>query len=150
LQTSCFFKSALMTRGLLWLPLLAVFCWLAWAGWNEYQKLEAYRQWAAQFERAKYDILAALGQRGDELVWGKPTRQGPVALQTVKLSEVKAIALQVDGKSAPLDAPPDAGRNLAIALELPTGTATIPFTDLALAVDWGRFLQRHRQTLLEG
>ncbi|WP_448603589.1 hypothetical protein [Thermoleptolyngbya sp.] len=139
-----------MTRGLLWLPLLVVFCWLAWAGWNEYQKLEAYRQWAVQFERAKYDILAALGQRGDELVWGKPTRQGPVALQTVKLSEVKAIALQVDGKSLPLDAPPDAGRNLAIALELPAGTATIPFTDLALAVDWGKFLQRHRQTLLEG
>jgi hypothetical protein len=136
-----------MTGGLLWLPLLAVFCWLAWAGWNEYQKLEAYRQWAAQFERAKYDILAALGQRGDELVWGKPTRQGPVALQTVKLSDVRAIALQLDGHPVSLDTPPDQGRNPAIALELPSGTATIPFTDLAIAVEWGRFLQRHQQAL---
>ncbi|GAB4462493.1 MAG: hypothetical protein OHK0037_13500 [Elainellaceae cyanobacterium] len=133
---------------MLWLPLLAVFCWLAWAGWNEYQKLEAYRQWAAEFERAKYDILAALGQRGDELVWGKPTRQGPVALQTVKLSDVRAIALQLDGHPAALDAPPEQGRNPAIALELSSGTATIPFTDLAIAVEWGRFLQRHQQALL--
>ncbi|GAB4139760.1 MAG: hypothetical protein Fur0046_15100 [Cyanobacteria bacterium J069] len=138
-----------MTRGLLWLPLLGVFCWLAWAGWNEYQKLEAYRQWAEGFERAKYDILAALGQRGGELTWGKPTRQGPVALQTVALGQVTSIALQVDGAIVPLEAPPAKGHNLAIALELPSGMVTIPFTDLALAVEWGRFLQRHQQALLK-
>ena len=39
-----------MERGLLWLPLLGVFIWLSWAGWNEYQKLEAYRAWAESFE----------------------------------------------------------------------------------------------------
>ncbi len=53
-----------MTRGLIWLPLLAIFIGLAWAGWNEYQKLEAYRAWAEQFDRAKYDIYAVLGQKG--------------------------------------------------------------------------------------
>jgi len=26
--------------------------WLAWQGRNEYQKVEAYRNWAQQFERA--------------------------------------------------------------------------------------------------
>ena len=45
-----------MERGLLWLPLLGIFIWLSWAGWNEYQKLEAYRAWAESFEKSKYDI----------------------------------------------------------------------------------------------
>ena len=50
-----------MERGLLWLPLLAVFFWLAWSGWNEYQKVEAYRRWAADYDKAKYDLYAVLG-----------------------------------------------------------------------------------------
>ena len=53
-----------------------MFIGLAWAGWNEYNKLEAYKVWAQSFERAKYDIYAALGQQGDVLTWGVPTRQG--------------------------------------------------------------------------
>ena len=48
----------IMERGLLWLPLLVMFCWLAWAGWNEYQKIESYKLWASQFERHKSDISA--------------------------------------------------------------------------------------------
>lgn len=59
-----------MERGLLWLPLLAVFIWLAWQGWNEYQKVEAYQNWAKHFERAKYDIYAVLAQNGSNLTWG--------------------------------------------------------------------------------
>jgi hypothetical protein len=50
---------------LLWFPLLAVFIGLAWAGWNEFQKLEVYKSWAAQFDRAKFDIYAVLGQKDD-------------------------------------------------------------------------------------
>ena len=74
-----------MERGLLWLPLLAVFFWLAWSGWNEYQKIEAYRIWVQDYDRAKYDIYSVLGQKGKELTWGKPTRTGPVNLQTFSL-----------------------------------------------------------------
>jgi hypothetical protein len=39
-----------MERGLLWTPLLILFIWLAWSGWNEYQKVEIYREWAENFE----------------------------------------------------------------------------------------------------
>ena len=65
-----------MERGLLWLPLLVAFFGLAWSGWNEYQKIEFYKQWAEKFERHKYDIYAVLGQQGDRLTWGQPTRKG--------------------------------------------------------------------------
>ncbi len=62
-----------MERGLIWLPLLGLFIWLAWQGRNEFQKVEAYQNWAKQFEKSKYDIYAVLGQNGNELTWGKPT-----------------------------------------------------------------------------
>lgn len=87
-----------MERGLMWLPLLGLFIWLAWAGWNEYQKVEAYKTWATDFERAKYDIYAALGQKADQLTWGSPSRKGPVDLKTVSLKEVESISLNVDGR----------------------------------------------------
>jgi len=45
------------------LTLLAAFIWLAWQGRNEYQKVEAYRNWA-QFERAGTIFRAVLGLNG--------------------------------------------------------------------------------------
>ena len=132
-----------MERGLLWLPLLAVFFWLAWAGWNDYQKLEAYRQWASQFERAKYDIYAVLGHNGNDLTWGKPTRRGPVNLQTFSLQDVASIRLLAGDRPVELETPPKSGR---VALEfLFSDNATsvkIPFTDMSLAVEWGLFLRQ--------
>ena len=138
-----------MERGLLWLPLLGVFIWLAWAGWNEYQKLEAYKPWAAEFERAKYDIYAALGQQGDRLVWGKPTRQGPVAQQAVSLHEVQQITLS--GEVAALRPPTGAvpkGCTIALAIDLTNGDRCwIPFTDLDLAIAWQEQLQTLQESL---
>ncbi|HEY9671268.1 MAG TPA: hypothetical protein V6D11_07485 [Waterburya sp.] len=138
-----------MEKGLLWLPLLAVFIWLAWSGWNEYQKVEAYRNWASQFERAKYDIYAVLGQKGSDLTWGKPTRQGPVDVQTFSLKNVQAIRLLVDDRIVDLDTPPDGGRAIALDFLLPEPTASIkvPFTELPLAVEWGKYLQKEWQRL---
>ncbi|MBW4514026.1 MAG: hypothetical protein KME11_02220 [Timaviella obliquedivisa GSE-PSE-MK23-08B] len=133
-----------MTRGLLWLPLLAVFIGLAWAGWNEYQKLEVYRGWAEQFDRAKFDIYSVLGQRGDDLTWGKPTRKGILDLQTFNRQQVESIYLVVDRQPTNLESPPIKARQVAIAFRLlnvekPT---EIPFTDLELAVQWGKFLKQ--------
>ncbi len=91
-----------MERGLMWLPLLGLFIWLAWAGWNEYQKVEAYKTWAADFERAKYDIYAVLGQKADQIIWGSPSRKGPVDLKTVSLREAQSISLTVDGQEFPI------------------------------------------------
>ncbi|MCY7332699.1 MAG: hypothetical protein LH649_08580, partial [Pseudanabaena sp. CAN_BIN31] len=87
-----------MERGLLWLPLLVVFFWLAWAGWNEYQKVESYKRWAEQFERHKYDIYTVLGQKGDRLTWGKPTRKDPIDMQTVTFQEIERIRFRIDNK----------------------------------------------------
>ncbi|MBD2461289.1 hypothetical protein H6G89_09545 [Oscillatoria sp. FACHB-1407] len=141
-----------MTRGLLWLPLLFVFIGLAWAGWNEYQKLETYKTWAQQFDHAKYDIYAVLGQKGSELTWGKPTRQGPVDLQSFSLKEVKQIQIVVGDRVLNLstvdpDALSQTKDRAALEFQLPTTTIRIPFTELALAVQWGNHLQQDWQTL---
>jgi hypothetical protein len=147
-----------MERGLMWLPLLALFIGLAWAGWNEYQKLEAYNVWAAGFERAKYDIYAVLGQQGDRLTWGKPTRHGPIELQEIAIADIDRITVQNGSDELTADqwlthaddgAIAQAKRQVQLRL-YPLGTAapwTVPFTDLSLALQWGRYLHRHRQSL---
>ncbi|NES22679.1 MAG: hypothetical protein F6K41_28105 [Symploca sp. SIO3E6] len=133
-----------MERGLLWLPLLAIFFWLAWSGWNEYQKLEAYKSWAEQFERAKYDIYAVLGQKNSHLTWGKPTRKGPIDLATFSLKEVQSLHLLVNNQVVSLETPPERGRNIALEFILPAPTASVkvPFTQISLAVEWGKFLHK--------
>jgi len=136
-----------MERGLLWLPLLATFFWLAWSGWNEYQKIEAYRNWATQFERAKYDIYAVLAQKGSDLTWGKPTRQGPVNLETFSLKDVQLLRLLVDDQAVNLETPPEKGRAIALEFLFPEPAASIkvPFTEIPLAAEWGKYLQKELQ-----
>jgi hypothetical protein len=132
-----------MERGLLWLPLLVVFFWLAWAGWNEYQKVESYKRWAEQFERHKYDIYAVLGQKGDRLTWGKPTRKDPIDIQTVTFPEIERIRFRIDNKfydqkdaEFPLNS-----KNISLELVLKTGEMpNIKFTDIDIAAAWYRFL----------
>ncbi|MGF1461529.1 MAG: hypothetical protein ACFBSG_21210 [Leptolyngbyaceae cyanobacterium] len=134
-----------MERGLLWLPLLGVFAWLAWAGWNEYQKLEGYKQWAGQFDRAKYDIYAALGQTRDRLVWGQPTRQGLDQPQEISLTDIKQIVLISPVGPQPAAATASAlPRGCDTALKLTAHTDEqywIPFTDADLAAAWHQRLQ---------
>lgn len=130
-----------MTRGLLWFPLLLVFIGLAWAGWNEYRKLEAYQTWAAQFEKSKYDIYAVLGLKGHDLTWGKPTRQGPVNLQTISLAEVEAIRVLVGDRPVEEEDTPATGDRVVVELRLPQRTLSIPFTEIPMAIAWGKFLQ---------
>ncbi|MEM8504744.1 MAG: hypothetical protein AAF716_16500 [Cyanobacteria bacterium P01_D01_bin.1] len=131
-----------MIRGLLWLPLLAVFIGLTWAGWNEYRKVEVYKQWAAQFERAKFDIYAVLGQQGDQLTWGLPTRRGVVETETLNLRQVEQVYIEVNGQKIDLDQPPKRGR-FALGFILKEGkTTSIPFTDGEIARQWFDFLAR--------
>ncbi len=141
-----------MERGLLWLPLLAAFIWLTWQGWNEYQKVEAYRVWAQQFERSKYDIYAVLAENDSNLTWGKPTRKGPVEVQTFSLKDVKAIRLLVDDKPTDLEALPSKGRvaSLEFVFTEPAASVKVPFTEIPLAAEWGKFLQQELQNLAEG
>jgi hypothetical protein len=144
-----------MERGLIWLPLLIIFFWLAIAGWNEYQKVETYQAWATGFEKAKYDILAVLGQQQDQLTWGQPSRKGPINLQTFSLQEVQSIWLLVDKKSVDLDHPPEKGGNIELEFQLEeAGTPIrIPFTEIALAAKWGKYLRYELekvQGLIEG
>ena len=131
-----------MARGLAWLPLLVLFFGLAWAGWNEYRKLEAYKQWAQQFERAKYDIYAALGQRDDVLAWGRPTRQGIINAETLSLNEVNQIALEVDGQPiVDSDELPGKGK-FSLGFNLIDGRHfSIPFTQGTMAHQWLQFLR---------
>ncbi len=131
-----------MVRGLLWLPLLAMFIGLAWAGWNEYNKLEAYKVWAQSFERAKYDIYAALGQQGDVLTWGIPTRQGVVETTTLNLKEVEQAVIAVNDQPVDPGALPTKGR-FSLGFTLRGGQQiSIPFTDGEMAAQWLAFLRR--------
>jgi hypothetical protein len=132
-----------MERGLLWLPLLVVFFWLAWAGWNEYQKIEAYKRWAEQFERHKYDIYAVLGQKGDRLTWGIPTRKDPKDIQSISFEEIARIRFRIDSKFYDQKDPelPVKAKNISVELVLKTGAMpSIPFTDVDIASDWYQFL----------
>lgn len=137
-----------MERGLLWLPLLGLFSGLAWAGWNEYTKLEAYKRWVIDFERAKYDIYAALGQQSDRLVWGRPTRQGPQPLQQVSLSSIESVNLYTPADRLPDAAQVPRGCRSCLELILEQGDRRwIPFTDADLASRWQMQLQTCLQSL---
>ncbi len=135
-----------MERGLIWLPLLALFVGLAWAGWNEYQKVEAYRRWSQSADRAKYDIYAILIQQGNQLSWGLPTRQGPVNLQSLDLRQVRSMQLLVDGNPVSAEQPPERGRKAELAFSLEDDrTVQIPFTEVKLATKWFQVLQEDWQ-----
>lgn len=143
-----------MERGLIWLPLLAAFIGLAWAGWHEYQKLNVCQTWAQQFDRYKYDVACVLGQGAGRLVWGKPTRQGPTDLQTLDLSQIRSLRLFITDRATQTDrllSPAEAAA-LETAVE-PLGLLVltdasepvkIPFTDLALAIVWAERLLQDR------
>ena len=127
----------------MWLPLLGAFIWLARAGANEYQKLEAYKRWAVGFDRYKYDIYSVIGLKGRELSWGKPTKQEPKDLQTFSLDRVKQIQLVVDHKSIDLDDLPVGGKKINLQFQF-TDTADmidIPFTEIPMASEWAKFLR---------
>jgi hypothetical protein len=132
-----------MERGLMWLPLLVLFFWLAWAGRNEYTKLEAYKVWAATFDRAKYDIRAVLGQSGTELSWGIPDRPQPKNIETFSLRDVSAIQLVVDGQVVDCQNPPAKGRTIGLEFLRPDrASVVVPFTQVDLAVKWAVALQK--------
>ncbi|MEG3439207.1 hypothetical protein V0288_18925 [Pannus brasiliensis CCIBt3594] len=130
-----------MERGLLWLPLLILFIGLAWSGWNEYRKVEMYRQWAEGFDRAKYDIYSVLGQKERSLTWGKPTRKGAIDLQTVSLDDVESVRLLVNDRPVDLDPAPASGSTAIELILRDRSTRKIPFTEIALAGQWAKFLQ---------
>ncbi len=138
-----------MERGLFWLPLLAIFFWLAWQGSQEYQKVEAYRVWAEQFERSKYDIYAVLGQKDNNITWGKPTVKGPIKLATFSLLDVQNIHLLVDGEIINIENIPEKGRTIELEFLFsePINSVRVPFTEIPLAAKWGKYLQGALQSL---
>lgn len=132
-----------MEKGLLWLPLLVLFVWLARAGWNEYHKVEVYRLWAEDFERSKYDIYAVLGQKQTDLTWGKPTRKGIVDRQNISLKDIQDISLLVDRQPVTIDNLPSKGKaTIALYPNNQSAEILIPFTDIDLAAKWTEFLQK--------
>lgn len=137
-----------MERGLLWLPLLVAFIWLAWSGWNEYQKLEAYKVWAESFDNAKFDIYAVLGIEQSRVTWGKPTRKGMIELQSFSLNDVEKIDLLVGDLAvdADLENLPNKGKP-ALEFDFIGGKPSlrIPFTDISLAAKWRNYLQQKWQ-----
>ncbi|PSF32120.1 hypothetical protein C7H19_22005 [Aphanothece hegewaldii CCALA 016] len=132
-----------MQRGLVWLPLLAIFIGLAWSGWNEYQKVEAYRLWAQGFENAKYDILSVLGIQDQEITFGTPRRQGLIERQTFSLNDIAGIRLLVNDQIVDLANLPNKGQAIIEFLgKAQTTSYKIPFTDIELAAKWTDYLQK--------
>ncbi|MBE9252082.1 hypothetical protein IQ226_23905 [Dolichospermum sp. LEGE 00240] len=140
-----------MERGLFWLPLLVAFFWLAWQGSQEFKKLQAYQIWAEQFERTKYDIYAVLAQKGNDITWGKPTTKGPIELETFSLLDVQEIRFLVNDHVVDIENPPQKGRKIELDFLLTTPKSIrVPFTEVPLAAEWGKFLQRTLQNLQIG
>jgi hypothetical protein len=131
-----------MERGLMWLPLLGAFIWLARAGANEYQKLEAYKRWAVGFDRCKYDIYAMMGLKDRDISWGKPTKTEPRDIQTFSLDRVKQITLIVDSNQIDLDSLPTSGKKINLQFQFADGAkiVDIPFTEVPMAAEWAKFL----------
>jgi hypothetical protein len=131
-----------MERGLMWLPLLGIFIWLARAGANEYNKIEAYKRWAVNFDRCKYDIYAVMGLKDRQISWGKPTKTEPKDLQTFDLDRVNQIQLIVDNQSIDLDNLPDRGKQIELQFKFSDREeiAKIPFTEIPMAAEWAKFL----------
>lgn len=124
----------------MWLPLLAIFVGLAWAGRREFLKVEAYKKWAVNFERHKYDIYAVLGQRGDRLTWGMPTLAAPKNLKTITFGEIHSLWFVLDRVA--YDRLPQDIRPRSIAIQLNGDpNLLVPFTDLAIAEQWFAYLQ---------
>lgn len=137
-----------MERGLLWFPLLIAFFWLAWEGRKEFQKIEAYRSWAEQFERAKYDIYSVLGQKDNIITWGKPTTKGPIKLETFSLDNVDRLNILVDEKLVDIGDLPNKGKKIELEFKFikkeitqTDNSVRIPFTEIPLAAEWSNFLQ---------
>jgi hypothetical protein len=132
-----------MAHGLMWFPLLGIFIWLAKAGYDEYHKLEAYKLWAAGFDRAKYDIYAVMGMKEREISWGKPTKAQPKDLQTFSLDRVDAIQLVVDDLSVDLADLPSKGKKINVRFQLKDrDPIDVPFTEMPLAAEWAKYLQK--------
>jgi hypothetical protein len=131
-----------MERGLMWLPLLGIFTWLARAGYNEYHKLEAYRRWAVGFDRCKYDIYAVMGLKDRQISWGKPTKAEPKDLQTFNLDRVSQIQLFVDDREIDRLNLPTTGKKINLHFQLAESDEAIdiPFTEVPLAVEWWQLL----------
>ncbi|MDY6899608.1 MAG: hypothetical protein SWZ49_16245 [Cyanobacteriota bacterium] len=138
-----------MERGLLWLPLLAAFFWLAWQGSREYQKVEAYRIWSENFDRAKYDIYSVLAQKGNDITWGKPTVKGIVDLETFSLISVSYINLLIDDKPIEIGNLPRKAKKIELEFVFSEtlDKVRVPFTEIPLAGEWGKFLQGELQRI---
>ncbi|WP_299490427.1 hypothetical protein [Acaryochloris sp. IP29b_bin.137] len=131
-----------MTEGLVWLALLGVFMGLVRAGWLEYRKVEAYRLWAKSFERAKYDIYAVLGQKGQIITWGLPTPDGPTHLKSCDIRDIDTVQVLVDGQPLSVDIQAKNPKQIQLQLFRQGGEQgmQIPFTEVALAVEWAQYL----------
>ena len=133
-----------MERGLVWLPLLGLFIWLTWKGWQEYQKVEGYRIWSEQFDKAKYDIYAVLGKKDSAITWGTPTPQGILNLQSFSLTNVAKINLLLGDRVIDFQNIPTekikAIPSLEFQLTNQENSIKIPFTDLELAAKWAEYL----------
>lgn len=129
-----------MERGLLWLPLLILFFWLAWSGKNEYQKLENYKIWAEDFDKSKYDIYAVLGKKGNLITWGKPTAKGIVNQSQFSLDNISTINFLIKGEIVSVQ---DLSEKQEASLEFITRgdeSIIIPFTQATLAAEWYEYL----------
>jgi hypothetical protein len=134
-----------MERGLVWLPLLALFIWLAWSGKKEYEKVEAYKIWAEQFDKSKYDIYAVLAIKGDLITWGKPTSEGITQQSSFSVQQVKTIELYVDNQLINLQELPTKGEPVIQFVLLTNEVIKIPFTEINLAAQWCDYLQKNSQ-----
>ncbi len=131
-----------MERGLLWLPLLVLFFWLAWSGKKEYDKVQAYQAWAEQFDQSKYDIYSVLGKKGDLITIGIPTTKGIKDQKTFSLQNLSQLNLLVKNQIIDVNDIPDKGEATLQFSFKENQIIDVPFTDINIASQWFKYLQK--------
>lgn len=131
-----------MEHGLLWLPLLVLFFWLAWTGKKEYDKIQAYQAWAKQFDKSKYDIYSVLGKKGDLITIGIPTTKGIKEQKTFSLKNLSQLNLLVKNQIIDVNNIPDKGEATLQFNFKESQTIDVPFTDVNIASQWFKYLKK--------
>jgi len=130
-----------MERGLLWLPLLVLFFWLAWSGKKEYDKVQAYQAWAEQFDQSKYDIYSVLGKKGDLITIGIPTTKGIKDQKTFSLQNLSQLNLLIKNQVVDVHNLPEKGEATLQFNFKENQIIDVPFTDVNIASQWFKYLR---------
>lgn len=131
-----------MERGLLWLPLLVLFFWLAWSGKKNMIKFRLIKHGQNNLISPNMTFIQCWGKKGDLITIGIPTNQGIKEQKTFSLQNLSQLNLLVKNQVVDVDNLPEKGEaTLQFSLK-ENQTIDVPFTDINIASQWLKYLKK--------